>query len=372
MIIKSSDIVRRQGTILIPTLGSVTITGFGKVSMHEPTGVVFIEQFVDGNFDKFIVGAFSAQSIITEEKEFTENTEQNFFNAVKYFEELIQKLSPPEPQELPSVGKFYFFKESLNVDCYVEIPGMPRITIQRMDVPLVFTPPQTKLYGRLNMTDIPKPEYEAISSKFALKYNENDSKEVEGYQQGLFTLSDFAVYDMTPYQNSETPQGESEDTPEDINDEQLSPDDIEGEDMNDKQNKEDQKKGEDEGEGGEGTEEDEGEEEGEGEGEGEPSEEQSAGGQGEGQGVEDFELTRDQARRQQVDESQLIPLLENTFEAKEGLKDKFRKQNFLISSISGYSNQELKQLFYDKLNLPANYTKAEFIKLITDNTKNIF
>jgi hypothetical protein len=406
MIIKASDILRRQGTLLIPTLGGITISGFGKVSMHEPTGVVFIEQIVDNNFNKFIVGVFSEQSIILEEREFVENTEQNFFDAVKYFEELIQKMSPPEQQELPSLGKFYFFKESLRKDCYVEIPGMPRVTIQRMDIPAVFTPPQTKPYGRLNMTDIPKPEYEAISSKFALRYNEEATKDDTDYQAGFYNLSDFAVYDMTPYDNKESEPGDE--SPEDVNDNKLTPDDIEGEDMNDKQNKEEQeqerqqeknqrkdkgeKQDESEDEGGdEGERKDEQQFDEEGEPtdeereptdeegeptdeEGEPTDEESdrvvlQRGEREGE----FELTDEKVvTPSHVTPSQIIPLLENTFDAKQGLKDKFRKQSFLLSSLNSYSQQELKTLFYDRLNIPENYPKADFIKLVSDNTQSIF
>lgn len=242
MIIKSEDILRHEGEIKILELGGAITIGFAKVSMHQPTGVVFTEQRKNDVFDRFIVGVISDASNIDEKREYPEKSEESFFKAVAYFEELIQKRMPPEDESQPSVGKFYFYKKSVNAKSKVIIDGMPEpIIIDEFDIPLIFTPPQKKPYGRLDVTKIDKVEYQPISSKYALKYNKQASEEqAKLYQKDL---SDVAVYDMTPYSNSEKQPGEEgEENPEEVNEKDLSLNDIEGEDLDDNKNKEKDKK----------------------------------------------------------------------------------------------------------------------------------
>jgi hypothetical protein len=59
------------------------------------------------------------------------------------------------------------------------------------------------------------------------------------------------------------------------------------------------------------------------------------------------------------------------FDAKTGLKEKFKKQSRLLSSIDSYTQNELETL-YKTLNIQANYPKNEFIELVEQRTKNIF
>ena len=426
MIILTSDIRRDEGVIKLPQLGGGVLEGYAKISMHKPTGVIFMQITKNGTFDSFVVGLFSKQSLIEESEEYKDNNQQSFFEAVKYFESLIEKLTPEKQQSPPSVGKFYFYKEKLTKDCKVNIFGN-EIIIQRMDIPIVFSPPKTKPFGRLNMTAVDKPEYMIISSKFALKYNEKETKEDEDYKIGMYDLSDFAVYDMTPYQNAENApnEGENEGTPEELNDKSIDPNDIENEDMNDKENKqkdkkkdkkdkdkkddkkqdkenEEEKDGDDEKQVSEkkqpqekntkdkkeestdedeeesdkkeeSTDEDEEESDKKGEPTDEEDEEESDRKASVSEQPKDVKLdiitTEDIGDK--VSQQNLISGLEKLYTAKQGLKDMFKKQSYLLLSIDSMNQNEL-NIIYKNLNIPQNYSKSEFIKLVTDKTQTIF
>lgn len=435
MILQTEDIKRYEGEIKIPELGGAEIMGKAKVSLHQPTGVVFIEQKKDFLHDRFIVGVMADAGEIAEKREFTEKTESDFFNAVAYFEELIEKRMPKENEEQPSIGKFYFYKANLKKSAKVKVDGIAdEIIIEDFDVPIAFTPPQTKPYGRLDMTKLDKPAYATISSKFALKYNKEASEEEA--KKLSANISDVAVYDMTPYANSETPpEGESgEEQPEDVNDKKLSPEDIEGEDLDDAKNKEKDKKkqekkqsekkgekgekgeeGEGEGEGDEGEESDEskeggtdnkgkknkgdkqeqkeseeemdaadfeeleegeGEEESEAEPEGEPKKKESEKEhEGKGNGKEkegEPEEEGEDEVKDNVSSEDVVAGLERMFDAKNGLAEKFRKQSLLINTVKGYSQAELSKEIYKKLSIPSDYPKDKFVELVKEKTNNLY
>jgi hypothetical protein len=517
MILNAEDIIRKEGSIKIKELGDTFSLGLAKVSMHQPTGVVFIEQSKNNSFDRFIIGVITDKDDLQEKKEFKDKTEEDFFNAVNYFEELVQNRMPKEDNKQPSVGKFYFYKKALNKESKVILDGMTNpVIIQDIDIPLVFTPPQNKPLGRLNMTVIQRPEYEIISSKFALKYNEDASTQ-EANDLGT-TLSELAVYDMTPYSNNDDNTQQQEE-PQDVNQEPLDINDIEGEDLDDKKNKEKEKKeqkekqskkedkqekgekgdkgdkGEqqdkgdkgDKGEQGEqGKQQDKGEqgEQGEKGDKGEKGEQEKQGEQGEQEtnqnsqqqeqtgGGEDLEsqrtteekqgsgkpelnedeqvnLSKEQEQeireqrlqkeqeekeqqkqltpeqqeqlerekeqerilkqqqeeekrkreeeeereleQQRLEEEQkeqklneqknhlsrniipgeLVQGLEKMFNAP-NLKDYFRKQERLISFMQSYNERDLKSGIYEKLNIPQDFPKKDFIQLVKEKTNNIF
>ena len=225
MLINRDDIIRYQGNIEIPQIGQTIITGFGEIAMSKETGVVFIAQFIDGTkLDKFIVGAFNPTGVLDQIKTFGDKTEKDFFEAVKYFEELIKERQPEEEKSPPSVGKFYFFKKSIGKDAYVSI-GSQEIIIDAVDIPTVFSPPKTKPLGRLNLKDSDNPKYEPIKAKFALKYLKDECEEMA--KTNNWDLKDFGIYDMTPYEFGDENEGEP--PPDDVN--EINPNDIEDEDL---------------------------------------------------------------------------------------------------------------------------------------------
>jgi hypothetical protein len=225
MLLAADDIVRYQGNIEITQLGGEVITGYGEISMSKDTGVVFIAQYVNNDLDKFTVGAFNAQGLLEEKRDYTEKTEKDFFNAVNYFEELIKSRQPEEESAPPSIGKFYFFKKSIGRDAYVSIQGMEDIIIDEADIPTVFSPPSTKPLGRLNLKDSTNPKYDPIKAKFALKYLEEEATEMAAANN--WNLSDFAIYNMTPYEIGDENEGQP--PPDEVN--PINPNDIEDEDL---------------------------------------------------------------------------------------------------------------------------------------------
>lgn len=225
MLIGTEDIVRYKGNINIQQLGGGTITGYGEIAMSKETGVVFIAQFIENTLDKFIVGAFNSNGELEEKRDYADKTEKDFFEAVKYFEELIKNRQPEQESAPPAVGKFYFFKKAIGKDAYVAIEGMEDIIIDAADIPTVFSPPKTKPLGRLNLKDSTNPKYNPIKAKFALKYLDDKCQELATANN--WNLSDFAVYDMTPYEIGDENEGEP--PPDDVN--PVNPNDIEDEDL---------------------------------------------------------------------------------------------------------------------------------------------
>ena len=197
------------------------------INLHTPSGVFFkaVDDDEDTKFLYYKIGVVTeAEPFESEVRSFDGDTQQDFFKAVKYFEELIAKRIPPEKQDPPSIGVFAYIKGK---DCPVYIEGNKVVEIKQADIPKVFTPPQKKPFGRLNMIDIEDPIYDIIKAKFALNYSDELSSELE---KALKEKEVFA-YKMTPYQDPEEGEsGESSDEPEEVNDEQLSQKDIEGED----------------------------------------------------------------------------------------------------------------------------------------------
>ena len=59
------------------------------------------------------------------------------------------------------------------------------------------------------------------------------------------------------------------------------------------------------------------------------------------------------------------------FNAKQGLKDKFSKQEYLLGSLRGYTKDELQEEIYNKLGI-SDMPKQDFINIVKEKTKSIF
>jgi hypothetical protein len=201
---------------------------------HKPSNVFFqlVKKKVTYDFVGFLVARFdSATNTVVEEQKFNGKKDTSFFKAVDYFEKLIEKNSPKEEQnkqdDFDSVGLFVYFKGGQE-EPFIKIEDT--ITeIAYQDADKVFTPPQTKKFGRLDMTVLDDPKYDVVRSKFALKYTEEKSKEI-AESKGM-SIEDVWVYEMQPYSNGtddEENDGDNQ-TPPDVNDKSLNANDIEGE-----------------------------------------------------------------------------------------------------------------------------------------------
>ena len=62
----------------------------------------------------------------------------------------------------------------------------------------------------------------------------------------------------------------------------------------------------------------------------------------------------------------------NTYYESEDLVNGFRKQSRLLENLNSFSEQELKQLFYEGMGVPEDKTKQEFIELVKEKTEPYF
>jgi hypothetical protein len=136
-------------------------------------------------------------------------------------------IEPFTEEEFHAMIEKYFVYDNV-LDPYIDISN-EIITIPYQDVDKVFTPPQTKKYGRLDMTVLDDPKYDVVRSKFALKYTEEKSKEIA--QSKGMSVEDVWVYEMQPYSNGtdDGQNGGDNPPPPDVNDNTLNQNDIEGE-----------------------------------------------------------------------------------------------------------------------------------------------
>lgn len=194
------------------------------IRLHIPTGVFFSysSNAVTEEFLYFKVGTVTDTNEIIEAKTFDGFEDKSFFDAVDYFEKLIEEKKPQQKQEQPTYGYFYFVKGGQS---FVEIIGDPnKVEIAREDLDSMFTPPLKKPYGRLDGSAVDKEEYATIKSKFALDFDA--VKTEEAIETLSLNKDEVFVYKMIAYQNGE---GGGEPTPKGVNDDSLSLDEIEGE-----------------------------------------------------------------------------------------------------------------------------------------------
>ena len=194
---------------------------FIKYRLSKSTGVFFncVESAETKEFMYFSVGTITSMLNTENTKTFTGDSQADFFAAVDYFEKLIAERKPKEQKSPPSVGYFIYSKTGPSI-----VKGITEepIMIDKIDVYKVFTPPQKKPFGRLNMLDITgNPDYDLIRGKFALKYDEDETLKYNGDGEE----GDFFAYKMTPYNTDENEEGD----PKEVNDEDLSAKDIEDE-----------------------------------------------------------------------------------------------------------------------------------------------
>lgn len=194
------------------------------IRLHIPTGVFFAytSNAETEAFLYFRVATITDKNEIIESKTFDGFDDKSFFEAVDYFEKLIEEKMPQEKQEQPTYGYFYFVKGGQS---FVEIIGDPnKVEIDREDLDSMFTPPLKKPYGRLNGSAVDKEQYSRINSKFALDFDA--VKTDEAIETLSLNKDEVFVYKMIAYQNSEDG---GEPTPKGVNDDSLSLDEIEGE-----------------------------------------------------------------------------------------------------------------------------------------------
>jgi len=194
--------------------------------VHKPSGVFFAEYINDDkSHDYFVVARLLKDGDFVESKAFYKKTQEEFFEAVKYFESLVSKSTPQPKENPPSVGIFVFQKKE-DLMSFVKINDLV-VTMSNEDVYKSFTPPKTKPFGKLDITILSDPKYDPIKYKFACNYDENLSKEIS--EKSGLTVDDLFVYQLTPYQTQEGAEQNPDQNPESVSDEQLNPGDIEGE-----------------------------------------------------------------------------------------------------------------------------------------------
>jgi hypothetical protein len=225
MIIKQED---------IKTYGLSKDNRFMIVKVHIPTNVFFenVSEEVLNEPTKFIgfrVARYVTDGKVVEEKKFNGKKDSSFFKAVEYFELLIDQNTPKEEKqdqqdEQESVGTFTFYQSKNNGTIRI---GTNSFNITPQDIEKVFTPPQTKKYGRLDMTVLENPIYDTVRSKFALRYNKEASEQQAGHLRQ--NVSEVWVYDLFPYSNGGDENGQNDNAPQEMNKDSLTLDQIEKE-----------------------------------------------------------------------------------------------------------------------------------------------
>ena len=195
-----------------------------KYRIHTPTGVSFAivkDIRTTRLFLNFTVSAMNEEGEFIEAYTFSGDNQKSFFEAVEYFEKLIEKRQPQPQSDEPYVGVLVYVKGQI---CYAKVSNST-VDIDQDDLPKVFTPPQSKKYGRLNMFAVEDSKYDIIKGKFALKYDEQLTQDLRKTVNKKYSDLTY-VYKMIPYDTSEDGDGG---TPEDVNDNSLKLDEIEGE-----------------------------------------------------------------------------------------------------------------------------------------------
>lgn len=228
MIIQQSDIK----TFVLNKEDKVHLT-----KVHVPTNVFFeyVKATISETEEKFMgfrVARYITTGQIVEEQKFNGKKDSSFFKAKDYFELLIEQNTPKEDkqnqqEENDSVGTFQFDKTTSFGLIKLDDPRFEGVAISSQDIDKVFSPPQTKKYGRLDMTVLEDPIYDIVRSKFALRYNKQASETIAGIRD--VDLSEMWVYDMIPYSNGSEQDPSEETPPQDVNENSLSLNDIEKE-----------------------------------------------------------------------------------------------------------------------------------------------
>ena len=239
MIINKEDITTFRGAKMEGDLALKRIA-----NVHNPSGVFFEKVLNNETYEFlfFVIGAIDDQGEIQDRKVFEAVDSESFFKAVDYFEKLIEERTPEKKNDPPSVGVFVFIKRGKKIPSFVDIGIEETIVIDEEDLEKVFTPPMKKPFGRLDMTAVDKPKYDVIKSKFALSFNQELTDEYADKFE--IDKDEIYVYKITPYQNqpNDPSNQDGEPEPEEVNDEELSLDKIEGEEPEKMKGEEKEKK----------------------------------------------------------------------------------------------------------------------------------
>ena len=340
-----------------------------------PTGV-FFNKVSDstGNVIFFNVGAVNAKSEYVDTKSFDTKTIKSFFEAVSYFEKLIDDRKPKSKPELPSVGFFIYKKNESGM--VVGLTQLP-VIIDKKDIAEVFTPPKKKPYGRLNMTEVEGKDYDLIKGKYALRYDEEESERLSK-EESVF------AYAMTPYENSvDGPEGGGQ-TPKDVNDEKLSQKDIEGEDEKqlkgddtDPDTKNNDDPGDDEP--GEPGKEETGDDEPTDDEPGEPGKEETGddepGEPGEpgkpGKSGNDEPGDDDSLWSKPISGSDTKSKLDEALNVTDFVKS-FPDEEIVMNVINSWPDSLLKSSFYEKFDIPKDYSTSKFKRELKEKIKPYF
>lgn len=417
MIFKKDEIVKFMSTEVVKDDEFTSIN-----NLHRPTGVFFSCTYKnndENDFLYFTIGVVTEKADIAKKKVFESKTSDEFFEAVRYFESLITERIPEEKPQPPSAGIFVYAKNP-KFTSFVNALGL-KIEIPKDDVLKAFTPPKKKPYGRLDMTIFDNPEYDPIKMKFALNFDEELTKKMTEMMSG--ELGDIYAYQITPYSNN-TQESDNQSEPENVNDEQLTPDQIEGEDAEqmkgskteqpkpkepktdegDEGEKDEQKvdegdEGEDSDQNSKGDENDKVDEtdegdgtEGEDEGDNQNDEDLSERDGGDGVNTENPDENEEpdlsmghgdgnEPSKMKLPESLPESLTSlQTSDVVEGLNQLFKttdlsswkKQQRLLNALSSFNDAQLKESIYQKLNIPQDIDKKQFIELVKQRTATYF
>ena len=331
--------------------------------LHNPTGVYFLFSSYppvseSENFVSFAIGAISkdGEILIDEIEVFTNPTQFDFFEAVKYFESLIEKKQPQPEQEDLSVGVFVFIKNEANLpnpDSFADVFDNI-VIIDKDDVAKVFAPPVNKKYGRLNMYAVEDEKYDVIKGKFALKYDQELS-DINADKLGRLPTFGVAAtvfaYKMIPYDTSE--DGDKTPAPEKVNDESLTLDQIEGETPEKMEGNSDEREDDDKAD-----------QDGVDEGDGD-----EAGDDGDGEGEADQDGVDEGDGERNIRNQDIMDVLSERIP-----KSFWSSKERLARFFESYSQQELEDNWYTDLKVNENTSKADFIdeiNLIIDNFNTI-
>ena len=360
--------------------------------LHKPTGVYFLlvanlPFILEENFIMFEIGSIDKDGVFVSVKVFSDKNQETFFEAVKYFESLIEKKQPQPEQEDPSVGIFVFLKnegKTPNPDSFADVFGN-KIIIDKDDVEKVFSPPVNKKYGRLNMYAVEEQKYDAIKGKFALKFDQQITDliaEKTGRLPRLGVEPTVFAYKMTPYETSENEgEGGEGETPKGVNDDDLSIEEIEGEDpeemTGENSTEPEGNEGEGEPEGNKGKEEEgEGEpegNEGEGEPEGNEGEEPNNGGEGQAKSNEGEEDPEGEEKEGEIklNTDKVKAFIENKLDI-DDLVAYFKKPERIEKYFTNFTQDELEKEFYRPLKVRAGTNKSDFLKQMNILTEKYF
>ena len=87
--------------------------------------------------------------------------------------------------------------------------------------------------------------------------------------------------------------------------------------------------------------------------------------------ISDIELQQAVQIMQSIPSDTIVDQLNQYYE-NENLVNAFRSQNRLISTLSGFSQKEIEDNFYNQLGIPKGTPREEFLEIVKEKTKPYF